>query len=193
MKVLAIEDQLVAAMQLVAVLKSLGHEVEYVLDGTAAWARIAAGGIRVVVCDWRVPGIDGLNLCRRIRERDGDYIYFILISSTPISRGSRAAAIAAGVDDFLAKPANADELDMRLCVAERIIGLTARVERLESFVPMCGYCKKVRAGPEHWQEVEAYFTQRESPRFSPGVCPACYERLMGPQLRKPRVDPASLR
>ena len=189
MKILAIEDQPVAALQLMAVLKALGHEAEHAQDGQEAWARLTQGGYRVVVCDWRMPGIDGLDLCRMIRERGGDYVYFILFSSTPVTRESRAAALAAGVDDFLSKPADPEELGMRLHVAERIIGLTRRVTELEAILPICSYCKKVRDDRAYWQQIESYFSQHQGTKFSHGVCPACYETEIVPQLRAMGVPP----
>ena len=189
MKVLAIEDQPIAALQLQAVVKSLGHEVEWVTNGKAAWERLSERTFRVVVSDWRMPVIDGLDLCRMIRERGGDYVYFILVSSTKITRESRAEALAAGVDDFLAKPVDADELGMRLHVAERIIGLTAQVKELEAFIPICGYCKKIRDDRKYWQDVETYFARQRGTKFNHGVCPECYERVMAPQLRKLGLDP----
>jgi CheY-like chemotaxis protein len=189
MNVLAIEDQPIAAMQLAAVLKSLGHTLELVTDGSLAWKRLAQGGFRVVVSDWRMPEIDGLELCRMVRNRGGDYVYFILISSTKITRESRAEALAAGVDDFLAKPIDPDELGMRLHVAERILGLSAQVKKLESFIPICGHCKKIRDDRKYWQEIESYFSQQQGTRFSHGICPDCYEKVMAPQLRKLGIDP----
>ena len=193
MKVLAIEDQPVAAMQMMAMLRAMGHDAEHVKDSTDAWTRLTHGGYRVVVSDWRMPGIDGLGLCRIIRERGGDYVYFILVSSSPVTAENRKLALAAGVDDFLSKPLNADELGMRLHVAERIIGLSAQVKKLESFLPVCAYCHKIRDDQKYWQEMETYFTQRQGTTFSHGVCPDCYERVMAPQLRKLGIDapPAS--
>jgi phosphoserine phosphatase RsbU/P len=188
MKVLAIEDQPVAAMQLMATLRSLGHDAELAKDGTAAWARLTQGGYRVVVSDWRMPGLDGLDFCRMIRNRGGDYVYFILISTTAITKESREAALAAGVDDFLKKPVDPDELGMRLHVAKRIIEYAAQVKQLESFLPICGYCKKIRNDGKYWQEVETYFSQRQGTRFSHGVCPDCYDREVSPQLRALGLD-----
>ncbi len=184
MKILALEDQPVAAMQLMAVLRALGHEGEHVRDASEAWSRLSHGGYRVVVSDWRMSGLDGLDLCRMIRDRGGDYVYFILISSTRVTKESRQLALAAGVDDFLAKPVDADELGMRLHVAERIIGLSTQVKQLESFLPICGYCKKIRDDRKYWQEIETYMGERQGTKFSHGVCPDCYEREMAPQLRK---------
>jgi len=182
MKILALEDQPIAAMLLTAVLRALGHETELVTDGATAWAQLEIGGHRVVVSDWRMPGIDGLDLCRMIRKRGGEYIYFILISSQKITKENRQLALAAGVDDFLMKPVDQDELGMRLHVAERIIGLAAQVKQLESFIPICSYCKKIRDDKKYWQEIESYFAHQQGAQFSHGVCPDCYDRVVVPQL-----------
>lgn len=123
MRILAIEDQPIAAMKLVAVLKSLGHEAELAPDGATAWTRLEQGRHRVVVSDWRMPGMDGLELCRKIRQRGGEYVYFILISAQKITKENRQEALFAGVDDFLMKPIDPEELALRLFVAERIIDL----------------------------------------------------------------------
>ncbi len=189
MKILAIEDQAVAALQLMAVLRSLGHDAAHVPDSTTALERLTRGGYRVVVSDWLMPGIDGLELCRLIRKRGGEYVYFILISSNRVTKENRQLALAAGVDDFLTKPIDADELGMRLHVAERIIGLSAQVEQLESFLPICSYCKKIRDDKKYWQEIESYFRRQQGTRFSHGICPDCYEREMAPQLRAMGIDP----
>lgn len=182
MKVLAIEDQPVAAMQLAAALRSLGHEPECVRDGMAAWKELTRHRYRVVVSDWRMPGVDGLDLCRMIRNSGGDYVYFILISAAGVSRETRQEALQAGVDDFLAKPIDPDELGMRLHVAERILGFTAQVKQLESFLPICGYCKKIRDDQNYWSQVEDYLNKRDGTRFSHGICPDCYTRVVVPQL-----------
>lgn len=188
MKILAVEDQALAAMQLMATLRSLGHDAEHVKDGVTAWERLNAEGYRVVVSDWRMPGMDGLEFCRKLRARTGDYVYFILISTTRVTKESREAALAAGVDDFLTKPIDVDELGMRLHVAERIITFAAQVKQLESFLPICSYCKKIRDDQKYWQDVEAYFSRQQGTRFSHGICPDCYKRVIEPQLRQLNID-----
>lgn len=191
MRVLAIEDQPVSAAQLLATLRSLGHVVELATDGTNAWDRLQAGGHRVIVCDWRMPGMDGLELCRKLRKRGGDYVYFVLISTTKVTKESRELALAAGVDDFLAKPLEPDELGMRLHVAERILGYAEQVKQLESFLPVCGYCKKVRTDSEYWQEIETYLAQRQGTQITHGICPHCYDSRIRPQLEKLERDMAN--
>ena len=188
MNILALEDQPIAAMRIMAVLRSLGHTPDHVADGATAWAQLEAGGYRVVVSDWRMTGIDGLDLCRMIRKRGGDYVYFILISTQAITRANRQLAIDAGVDDFLMKPIDPEELGMRLHVAERIIGLTAQVKQLESFIPICSYCKKIRDDQKYWQSIETYFNEQQGAKFSHGICPDCHDRVIVPQLRELGIE-----
>ena len=189
MKILALEDQAVPAQLLQALLKALGHEVELASDGAMAWSKLEIGGYRVVVSDWRMSGIDGLELCRMIRKRGGDYVYFILISSQTITKENRQLAVEAGVDDFLMKPVSSEELGMRLHVAERIIGLTAQVKQLESFIPICSYCKKIRDDKKYWQSIEAYFSEQQGAQFSHGVCPECHDKVLVPQLKELGIEP----
>jgi DNA-binding response OmpR family regulator len=184
MKVLAIEDQPVAGELLIGTLRYLGHAAELAENGAAAWSLIRQGGYRVIVSDWRMPGMDGLEICSQVRRAGGDYVYFILISSEPVTKENRRLALEAGVDDFLTKPIDPEELGMRLHVAERIIGLTAQVQQLEDFLPICSYCKKVRDDHAYWQEVERYFSQRQGTKFTHGICPACWDKYVEPELEK---------
>jgi sigma-B regulation protein RsbU (phosphoserine phosphatase) len=124
-----------------------------------------------------------------VRHGGGNYVYFILISNTAVTKESREEALAAGVDDFLAKPINPEELGMRLHVAERILGFTQQVKHLESFLPICGYCKKIRDDQHYWQQIESYFNERQGTRFSHSICPDCYDREMAPQLRQLGIVP----
>jgi len=184
MKILSVEDEPVAQLRLEAALKSLGHEVVLAADGEAAWDALSDPRLRVVVCDWRLPKLDGLELCRRVREKREDYVCFILLTQRQANEENLKAAMAAGVDEFLTKPVDAHDLRLRLHVAERILGFTAELRRLENFVPICSYCKKVRDDKKYWQEIESYIASRAGTRFSHGICPQCYEINMAPELKK---------
>lgn len=182
MKILIVEDDPVAARLSEATLLQLGHETVVAADGEEAWSRLQGSGLRVVVSDWQMPRLDGLGLCRRIRACPGDYIYFILLTGRSATLENQQLAVEAGVDDFLAKPVNASELWVRLRVAERILKITTQVRQLESFLPICGYCKKIRDDKNYWQQIEQYVGQRTGTSFSHGVCPDCYDRMVKPQL-----------
>lgn len=184
MKVLIAEDDMIASRVLEAALIKLGHEPLVANDGQAAWEILQTESVRTVVSDWQMPRLDGLDLCRRIRKGEGDYVYFILLTQMVASEKNLHEATDAGVDDFLAKPIDANQLWMRLRVAERILGFTTEVRQLESFLPICGYCKKVRDDRNYWQQIEEYINTRTGTNFSHGVCPDCIEKVLKPQLAK---------
>jgi hypothetical protein len=71
---------------------------------------------------------------------------------------------------------------MRLRVAERIIRYATQVRQLEAFLPICGYCKKVRDDSNYWQQIESYINARTGTDFSHSICPDCYTSKVAPQL-----------
>ena len=81
MKVLIAEDDTIASRVLEAALRKLGHEVLVAKDGESAWEILQTESVRAVVSDWQMPRLDGLDLCRRVRKREGDYVYFILLTN----------------------------------------------------------------------------------------------------------------
>jgi sigma-B regulation protein RsbU (phosphoserine phosphatase) len=182
MKILAVEDDPSAAMVIESVLRYLGHEVILATTADDAFARVKAEPIRIVVSDWLLGRADGLDLCRRIRQTSLDYVYFILLTQREASDENEQLAMVAGVDDFLTKPVVPRELRMRLHVAQRILGYTQQVQQLESFLPVCSYCNKVRDDRDFWQQIEEYIRKRTGTRFSHGVCPDCYQKIVVPQL-----------
>lgn len=191
MKVLAVEDDPVAAAVLARTLRKLGHEVVIAANGEEALARLVDEPVRVVVSDWVMPGVDGLELCRRVRARlDADYVYFILLTGLLPSEDNQREAIEAGVDDFLSKPLQTQEIWMRLRVAERILRFATQVRQLEEFLPICGYCKKVRDDSNYWQQIESYINTRTGTDFSHSVCPDCYKQVVAPQLEALRKEMA---
>ena len=189
MKILIVEDDRIAAAVLEASLRQLGHEIEMATDGTSGWQRFSEEPRRLVISDWMMPGLDGLELCRRIRTQGGDYTYFILLSNLTTSGGNQDQAMEAGVDDFLAKPVNLSELKARLRVAERILNYATQVRQLQEFIPICGYCKKMRDDKNYWSQVEEYIGKQTGSSFSHGVCPDCYDRVLVPQMRQMGAEP----
>ena len=188
MNILAVEDDILARKIICRSLRRLGHEVIEAADGEEAWTRLQAGGIRVVVCDWMMPRLDGLELCRRIRARLGaDYVYFVLLTGNSASDDNQRTAAEAGVDDFLTKPLDPQEMWMRLRVAERILRYATQVSQLEAFLPICSYCKKIRDDKNYWQQIESYINKRTGTDFSHSVCPDCYQRVIVPELEKLRA------
>lgn len=125
MKILIAEDDLVSSKVLSSTLGRLRHEVLIAPNGQEALAMFQAHHPELVISDWMMPEMGGTELCQRIRKLGLDhYTYFILITSKH-RHEEFLEAMEAGVDDFLRKPLNSQELAIRLRVAERIL----RVEK----------------------------------------------------------------
>src|SRR5436305_12792764 len=123
MKVLVADDDPVARLQLERFLAKWGHEVVTAADGAAAWELFRGGDFPLVITDWMMPRVDGLELLRRIRAhpRPG-YVYAILLTALSQKR-ELVQGMEAGADDFLSKPFDVDELRVRLRQGERVVGL----------------------------------------------------------------------
>ena len=126
MRVLIVDDDLSTIATLEAFLNAYGYEVAWATDGVEAFDLIQEGDYRIVISDWEMPGMDGPELCQRVRERQlGSYVYFILLTSRE-NESDLVTGLDAGADDFLRKPFNPDELRVRLRAADRISSLEAR-------------------------------------------------------------------
>jgi DNA-binding response OmpR family regulator len=182
MNILVVDDDPVARALLDALLKPHGHEVALASDGQEAWAATRLFRYPVVIADWMMPELDGLELVRRLRAAgDERYTYVILVSAQG-GRGRYLEGMAAGADDFLTKPIDADELRARLHVAERILGLRREVSELRGILPTCSYCKRIRDDSERWVPIERFIEMRSEAAFSHGICPDCYEKHVAPHL-----------
>lgn len=126
MQVLVVDDEVSSLITLETFLCSCGYEVATATDGRQAFEMIQAGDYRLVISDWEMPNLNGLELCRMVRQRQlGCYVYFMLLTGRQ-TEGDLIDGLNAGADDFLRKPFNPDELRVRLRVAERIAALESR-------------------------------------------------------------------
>lgn len=123
MKLLVAEDDPVSAKILSAALASVGIECIVVDNGEAAW-EIAGAEVapQMLLLDWMMPGLDGIEVCRRIRALRRDYYTYIAIVSSRCSGTDVALAMSAGADDFISKPYRIEEVLARLRVAGRLLG-----------------------------------------------------------------------
>jgi two-component system chemotaxis response regulator CheY len=123
MRVLIAEDSATPRVLLERALVGLGHECLVAEDGDRAWKLFVDHGADVVISDWLMPGLDGDELCRRVRQHtEGSYCYFILLTSLE-DHSHVIAGMEAGADDYLKKPFVADDLKARLISAARVTAL----------------------------------------------------------------------
>ena len=177
MKILIAEDDPVSVKILKFTLEHYGHEVVVATSGSEAWEKFDAEPVRVIVSDWMMPGLDGLQLCAKVRERrQTDYTYFILLTAINTGRENLRQAMSAGIDDFLTKPLDREAILMRLRVAERILEFTTQIRVLKELIPICMYCKRVRDDSNYWDQVEHYIHEHTGSNFSHGICPECFDK-----------------
>src|ERR1051325_1259018 len=123
MKILIAEDDTVSRLFLQKALKNLGYPVVSCADGEEARQAYLQEHYSMVISDWIMPRMDGLELCRAIRQQNlPDYCYFIMLTGRA-SKTDIRIAMDGGDDDYLIKPLDPNEIEARLRVAERILML----------------------------------------------------------------------
>jgi len=196
-RILIAEDERVARCALEAMLQEWGYEVVVACNGAEAWSFLQReDSPSIAVLDWIMPEMDGVEICRRVREhRKLDPPYLILLTvkdrKEDIIEGLRS-----GASDYVPKPFHCEELRARLEVGTRMIEmreeLTARVKELQEalchiktlqgILPICSYCKKIRDDRNYWQQLESYLVTHTDVQISHGACPECIQKHLQPQL-----------
>jgi DNA-binding response OmpR family regulator len=189
--ILIADDESVSRTVLVRTLEQWGHEVEVVVDGLEACARlIAPAAPLLAILDWGMPGLEGPEVCRSVRAAElrlQPYLVMLTARRTP---EDLAEALEAGADDFLSKPFNRVELMARLHAGMRILNLhralTDRIQELEesrqrehhlrTLMPICAYCKKIRGDKDEWEPIDQYLAEHGY-RFTHAVCPSCLDSV----------------
>jgi sigma-B regulation protein RsbU (phosphoserine phosphatase) len=172
--ILLVDDDPISLEVSSQTLRSLGHDVVPAPDGETAWGIFQRQPIQIIVSDWKMPGVDGLTLCKMVREAaQSDYTYFILVSGAMTTQKHYLKAMEEGMDDFLLKPLDREVLFIRLRVAERILGFYRRIKQLEGIIPICAYCRRVRRDDNVYQTMEDYIEEHSRSQFSHGICPDC--------------------
>jgi DNA-binding response OmpR family regulator len=197
-KILVADDDPVANRLLTITVSRAGYEVLSVADGEAAWSALEKEDApRIAILDWMMPGLDGPEICRRVRERaNGRYRYLLLLTARS-ETDDLVAGLAAGADDFLRKPFDPAELEARLRVGQRIVSLEeslrarvaeleqalAHVRQLQGLLPICMFCKKIRDDRDSWQKIESYISEHTDAQFSHSICEDCLREHYPEQAR----------
>ena len=191
------EDEAVSRHLLQSALESWGFNTVVATDGDEAMRMVEEGNLpRLLILDWMMPGHDGPEICRKLRDLPNGNRYYILLLTARMEKEDICAGLSAGADDYVTKPFHREELRARLAVGERIVRLQDKlqdrvvelekaldeVHALRGLLPICSYCKRIREGDDYQQSVEEYLAQHNAAKFSHGVCPDCYDRYVAPGL-----------
>ncbi len=192
MRILIAEDDFTSRTVLAAVLKKHGHEVEETANGADAWdAMQKPDAPKLVILDWMMPELDGVEVCRRIRAMETDQPAYLVMLTAKGEKTDLIAGLDSGADDYLVKPFDPGELRARVEVGRRIIELQTNLSRkvtelqkalsdvkvLRGLIPICASCKKIRDDQGYWNQVEEYISEHSEAHFTHGICPDCAQKL----------------
>src|SRR5689334_209692 len=170
MRILIAEDDPISRRMLEATLQKWGHQIVSVEDGAAAWHALEpADAPQLAILDWMMPGMDGVEVCRRVRQSGKRLPTYAILLTAKGQKEDIVHGFEAGADDYVTKPFDREELRARINVGVRIVELQTqlgfRVQELEAAIarekllvgllPICCYCKKIRDDQNYWQAVDS--------------------------------------
>ena len=197
MKILIAEDDSITCRLLETLLTSQGYSVITAYDGAEAWKILQwEDPPKVVILDWMMPDVDGLEVCQKIRGTPDLQSTYIIMLTAMDREADIVTGFQAGADDYITKPFDREELYARVQAGVRIVKLQisladnvkelehalSYIKQLQGFLPICSYCKKIRDDQDYWQQVEDYVTRHSEVQFSHSICPDCYEKFVKPEL-----------
>lgn len=202
MKILFAEDNVSSRLMYEKIMVKWGYEVISVSNGVEAWEVLnKADAPKVAILDWEMPGMDGVQVCRKIREIESTRPTYVIMLTGRSTREDIVEGLNAGADDYVIKPFDSREFRARIRVAERMVciqgALADKVEELKNalehvrvlqgIIPICMHCHKIRQDDEAWQRLEDYIEHYSDARFSHGICPEC-RTIYYPELDDLQAD-----
>lgn len=196
MRILVAEDDAVTRRILETSLGRLGWDVITASDGTNAWRILenldGQNPPEMVLLDWMMPGMDGIEICRRLRSTPGFELVYIILLTSRSETEDLAMGLMAGANDYITKPFHPAELESRVRGGERMVKLQTslsvrikeledalrEVKRLQGLLPICSYCKKVRNEANYWEQVDSYLSSHSDLDFTHSICPTCTEKML---------------
>ena len=193
MKILIAEDDPVSRRILEVSLVKWGYDVAVATNGTEAWEIMQQENApALAILDIMMPGIDGLEVCRRVRQLPTTMPPYLILLTAMSTKDQVVTGIQAGANDYLSKPFHRDELKARVGVGAQMLSLQmtlsdrvkeleqalSQVKQLQGMLPICSYCKKIRNDQNYWQKVEGYISDHTDVEFSHGICPDCHAQVM---------------
>lgn len=193
-RVLVAEDDPTCARILQVSLSNWGFSAVQFGDGESAWQALQQPSPpSLAILDWMMPGLDGVEVCQRVRARPELAGMYIIMLTTRASKEDVVEGLWSGADDYVVKPFHIQEMRARVQVGMRVLSLQRSladrvaelekaansIKQLQGLLPICAYCKSIRNDQNYWARVEEYLADHAGTQFTHGICPSCYAKLMG--------------
>ncbi len=191
-KILIAEDEFTTRMMVQVCLENWGYRVESVTNGNDAWAALQKPEApHIAILDWEMPELDGVEVCRRVKEMNAINPPYILLLTSRDSKTDIVKGFDAGADDYMTKPFNDNELRARVRVAERLVRTQSslsesvaelkealnQLEMLENGVESCRECHKIFSPYDgEWHGLGDILKNGADPRFIANTCPGCVKK-----------------
>jgi DNA-binding response OmpR family regulator len=196
-RILIADDDDVSRIALQAMLEKRGHEVIAAENGAEAWQVLQeVDSPPLVILDWMMPELDGIEICKLAREHPGTKAKYLILLTAQGKKENILEGLRAGANDYITKPFDREELEARVNVGVKILNLQAElaarvseleaalanVKQLQGLLPICMYCKSIRDDKNYWHQVESYCLEHTAAKFTHGICPGCWDKVVEPQL-----------
>jgi len=202
MKILIAEDDAISQVMLKAMVAQAGYEPVVTGDGQSAYEiLLKPDAPKLAILDWMMPGMDGVEVCRKIREVESDKPAYLILLTSRDDRKDIVHGLKSGANDYIVKPYDVEELQVRIGVGRKVVELQsslagriaelqaalAQIRTLRGLLPICMYCKKIRDDKQYWQQVEGFISAHSEAQFSHSICPDCYKKYVLPELNENKI------
>ncbi len=202
-RILVVDDDANVARSTARLLQNAGHAIATAANGAEALQTVQTFQPQLVLSDCNMPQMDGLELCRRIKEDPAlAGVFVVLISGTFTLSDEQSAGLESGADGYIGRPIANRELAARVAAFARILRLDqalreknaelevalSKVKLLSGLLPICAGCKKIRDDQGYWSQVECYVQKHSEATFTHGLCPDCMGKYFPSLEDEPAAD-----
>lgn len=185
MNILVVDDSRSVRLTYKQALKNETDSLHFFQDGQELLDNFQAiPGPHIIVLDWLMPNLSGLETCKRIRETHHRLSTYIIMVSAKDKAGDIVECLDAGANDYLKKPVVLPELAARVRLGRECLVLFEELNLLRGLIPICAWCHKVRDENNLWKQVDTFFQRFPDLKFSHGICPSCRDKVLASENEK---------